>query len=305
MAVQPGFRDSGEHSLYQPVAKRGNTGRVFGQLGGGQRKGLAHAHNAGHVFRSCPKPPFLRAALDEIVDARPFADVQRAHALGAVKLVAGEGKQICVPVVYVDGNGPGGLHCVGVEQHARLPGDLTDLSNGFQRADLVIGGHDGNQGRVVRQRPANVVRGNQTVFVHRQIGDAKAVPFQRAAAVQHCVMLDGGGNDVLFSRLCCSAADGPVVTFTAPGGEVNFPGLGMKRRGHLSPGVLHRLVGLSPSCVNGAGIARPVAEEGQHFGKDFRPDRCGGGVVQINKGTHEQNLDSDGKPDENRQLRPL
>ena len=29
MAVQPGFRDSGEHSLYQPVAKRGNMGRVF------------------------------------------------------------------------------------------------------------------------------------------------------------------------------------------------------------------------------------------------------------------------------------
>ena len=151
-------------------------------------------------------------------------------------------------------------------------------------SDLVIGGHDGNQGRVVRQRPANVVRGNQTVFVHRQIGDAKAVPFQRAAAVQHCVMLDGGGNDVLFARLCCSAADGPVVTFTAPGGEVNFPGLGMKRRGHLPPGVLHRLAGLPPSCVNGAGIARPVAEEGQHFGKDFRPDRRGGGVVQVDHG---------------------
>ena len=194
--------------------------------------------------------------------ARPFADVQRAHALGTVELVAGEGKQVCVPVVHVDGNGPGGLHCVGVEQHARLPGDLTDLSNGFQRADLVIGGHDGDQGRIVRQRPADVVRGNQTVFVHRQIGDAKAVPFQRAAAVQHCVMLDGGGNDVLFARLCYSAADGPVVAFAAPGGEVNFPGLGMKRRGHLPPGVLHRFASLPPGGVDGTGIARLFREEG-------------------------------------------
>ena len=62
MAVQPCVRHGGQYSVNQPVAKRGNMGRVFGQLGGGQRKGLAHAHNAGHVFRSCPKPPFLCAA---------------------------------------------------------------------------------------------------------------------------------------------------------------------------------------------------------------------------------------------------
>ena len=76
------------------------------------------------------------------------------------------------------------------------------------------------------------------------------------------VFADGEGNDVLFARLCCSAADGPVVAFAAPGGEVNFPGFGMKRRGHLPPGVLHRLAGLPPGGVDGTGIARLFREEG-------------------------------------------
>ena len=51
-----------------------------------------HAHDSRRMF-SVPAPlaPLLRAALDEAARrGKPRADVQRAHALGAVELVAGQ-----------------------------------------------------------------------------------------------------------------------------------------------------------------------------------------------------------------------
>ena len=121
--------------------------------------------------RSCA-PPSMRLWMRV-----PLRMYSAPTPLGAVKLVAGQGKQISVPVRlhrWEWPRRPAPRRCGTATPASRASWPIS--SNGFQRADLVIGGHDGDQGRVVRQRPANVGRGDQTVFVHRQIGDCESRP---------------------------------------------------------------------------------------------------------------------------------
>ena len=68
----------------------------------------------------------------------------------------------------------------------------------------------------------------------------------------------------------------------AAGGEIDLTGLRAQRRRYLGTGLLHRAPRVAAHAVDGAGIACLFREKGQHFGKDFRPYRRGGGVIQIN-----------------------
>jgi hypothetical protein len=60
------------------------------------------------------------------------ANVERAHALGAVNLVSGEREHVDVVGDHVDRNLAHGLHRVGVEEHALLVTELADFGDGLQ-----------------------------------------------------------------------------------------------------------------------------------------------------------------------------
>jgi hypothetical protein len=71
--------------------------------------------------------------------------------------------------------------------------------------------------------------------VHRQIGHSNPA-FKRGAGMQHRMMLNGAGNDVLpFPQRQRRALDGPVVAFAAAGGELDFV-LFCAQRGATCPG---------------------------------------------------------------------
>ena len=65
---------------------------------------------------------------------------------------------------------------------------------------------------------------HQPELVHRQVGDLEALLFQLLAGVQHGVVLDLRGDDVvaLIPAGVGRAADGPIVALGAAAGEVDL-----------------------------------------------------------------------------------
>ncbi len=93
--------------------------------------GLAEADDAGDVEGAAAHAALVAAAVDLLgdLDARvAAADVERADALGAVDLVAGEREDVDVVRLHVDGDLADGLDGVGVEEDALLVAELADLA---------------------------------------------------------------------------------------------------------------------------------------------------------------------------------
>jgi hypothetical protein len=113
--------------------------------------GRAQADDAGDVERAGAHAALVAAAVNLLgkLHARvAAANIQRAHALRPVDLVAGEREQVDVVGLHVDGNLADGLHGVGVEDDALLVAELADLGDGLDDADLVVRVHDADEDRL-------------------------------------------------------------------------------------------------------------------------------------------------------------
>ena len=82
-----------------------------------------------------------------------------------MELVAGQAQQVDVLRLHVDGQVSRRLHGVGVEQDALLPAQRTDLLDGLDRADLVVGVHDGDQRGVRPYGRRQLVQPDKAVLV--------------------------------------------------------------------------------------------------------------------------------------------
>ena len=119
----------------------------------------------------------------------------------------------------------GGLHGVGVEQHARRAADCADRADRQDGADLVVGVHDGNQARILADGALDLLRRHGTNGADGEKLDGEALFFKLLECVQHGVVLERGRNDVLFAFAFAEARggeDGLIVGLAAAGGEVNF-----------------------------------------------------------------------------------
>ncbi len=186
-----------------------------------QAGGFTKAHDAGDVLGAGSPAALVPAAVDQRRDPHALADEKRADALGAVELVRGERKQVDVQVSHVEGHVPDGLHGVGVEEHIALPADGADLGHGLDGPDLVVGVHDRDQDGLVGDRLADIVRVDEAVGVDGQIGNLDASLLEELGGVQHRVVLDGGGDDVVALLLAGKAdpKQGLVVGLGSAAGE--------------------------------------------------------------------------------------
>ena len=96
--------------------------------------------------RSWPPPSIMRREQHARV-APP--DVERADALRPAHLVRADGRHVHLQIVDVERNLADRLHGVGVEQDALLLRDRADLGDRLNHADLVVGGHDRDEDRLV------------------------------------------------------------------------------------------------------------------------------------------------------------
>jgi hypothetical protein len=147
--------------------------------------------------------------------ARLAAHVERADALRPVHLVRGDRQQVGLELLHVDLYPAAALHRVAVEDDAVLLADLGDFPDRLDDADLVVGGHDGDQDRLVADRAAQVVEADPAVFLDRQIRHAIAVFLEALARVDHRLVLGDARDDVvaLLAIHLGDALDRKVVAF--------------------------------------------------------------------------------------------
>ena len=99
-------------------------------------------------------------------------------------------EHINVTVIYIDRKLSESLHCIGMEQDAMLFCDLTDLFDGLNGSDLIVGKHDGNQDGIRTDSLLQLVQFYNTVLIYIQIGDLKTAFLQILAGMKDRVMLD-------------------------------------------------------------------------------------------------------------------
>ena len=119
----------------------------------------------------------------------------------------------------------GGLHCVGVEQHAALTANCTNLRNGKNGADFIVGVHHGDQAGILADGVRDLLRGDGANAADGQQLNLKAFFFEPFQRVQHRVMLKGSGNDVHFALALAETGrrnDGLIVCLAAAGGEIDL-----------------------------------------------------------------------------------
>src|SRR5690606_29246699 len=108
-------------------------------------------------------------------------------------------------------------------------GQLADLGDGLDGADLVVRHHDRHQRGLWPQAVAHGAHVYHAVAVNGQHRGLETLLAQPVAGRQHGPVLDGAGDylvaAVLFAHGVGDAADGSVVTFSAAAGEDDFVGV--------------------------------------------------------------------------------
>lgn len=92
------------------------------------------------------------------------------------------------------------LRGVSVELDALLCADLTDGLERLDGADLVVDGHDRDQPGVGTDRGLELCQVDQPDGVDGQVGDLEALLLQRAARVEHALVLRLHRDDVALFR---------------------------------------------------------------------------------------------------------
>ena len=247
---------------------------------------LAHADDLVGGQRAGAQAALVAAAvhLRFQADARLAAHIQCADALGAVDLVGGEGHQVDLELVEVDGNLAGGLGRVHMEDHALAAADFAQLSDVLDHADFVVHEHDRGQDGVRADGRLELIDVEQAVGFRCKIGNLEALALQFAAGIEHGLVLGLHGDDVLALALVevGGALDGQVVGFCGAGGPDDFLGIGIDQRGHLLARVFHRFFRFPAERVGTrSGVAEMFGEVGNHLFCDTGIHRGRGRVVEV------------------------
>src|SRR5919109_5434677 len=112
-------------------------------------------------------------------------------------LVTGDREQVATDLLYVNRHLAGSLDRIGVKVNVGFRRDLSDLLDGLKHSGLVIGHHYRNKFCVWPQRSLYVVRINLPVGADWNTGHLASGFLQALARIQHSMMLDGRGNDVV------------------------------------------------------------------------------------------------------------
>eukprot|EP01032_Pedospumella_encystans_P028682 gene28682-32396_t len=212
-----------------------------------------------------------------------------ADAVGAADLVPGQCQRVDPGGREVDRDGADGLHAVGVDGDAGRGGERDDLVDGLERADLVVGPHDRDQGDrrgVALDARAQRLEVEAAVAVDGQQLDLGALVLAEPEdGVEDRVVLHRGGEHAGAAgvgALTCpeDALEGEVVGLGATGGEDDLAGSTVDGLGDGLARLLHDAPCATPGGVQRARVAdveevcgECVDRRGHH--------RCGGGVVEV------------------------
>ena len=159
------------------------------------------------------------------------------------------------------------LHGIGVKQHTLFTADCSDLCNGFDRANFIVGKHHTDQTGVRTNCRLHRFRCNHTGFRNRQQRHGKALLLQLLQGVKNGVVLDRGGNEVLLTGPGTGIGGRPqclIVGFAAAGGEVDLSLRTAQTAGNVLPCLQQGFCGSLPYMVQTGGVAVVLFQTGQH-----------------------------------------
>ena len=123
-----------EKTVLELIAERAQALGVVRERVPSDLSGFAEADDAGNILRAGTNATLVMTAVKELLQARAATDVKRANALGGIKFVAGQRKQIELELIHVDGNFPRRLHRIAMEINVGLFGDAADFFKGLNGA---------------------------------------------------------------------------------------------------------------------------------------------------------------------------
>ena len=94
-------------------------------------------------------------------------------------------------LIHIDGNLCIRLYRIGMGKYAVLLRDLSDLGDGLDGTDLVVGKHHADQNGIGADGCFQLVQADQSVSVHIQIGDLSKPLFSRYSVVICFSMMNG------------------------------------------------------------------------------------------------------------------
>ena len=105
-------------------------------------------------------------------------------------------EHINITLVHINGNLCERLHCVRMEQDTVLPGDLSNLCDRLDGADLIVCEHHGDQDRIRAERCLHILRIYKSVLIHIQIRHLISALFKIFAGMEDRMMFDPAGDDM-------------------------------------------------------------------------------------------------------------
>ncbi|OQC18642.1 MAG: hypothetical protein BWX70_03456 [Verrucomicrobia bacterium ADurb.Bin070] len=285
VAVDARIRTGGEQAVFQLVAQARERAPFLIHVRSREVNSFAETHDVRHVFRAAAPSVLLMAAQHEGFESRAAPQVEDANAFGRVQLVSGDRKHVDRQALHVDRQFARDLHRVGVDDGARLLGDLDDLLHREHDAGLVVGPHQADdRGRAALQRVAQYLEVDLPQRVHRQLDLAVPHVFEAAAGAQHSRMLDARGDDLgLRPQQFGGAVDRHVVTFGAAAREDNLRRFRVEKGCHAFASALHVLGDLAAKRVHAGGVAVQLVEERCHGVAHFRGDARRGIIIEIDR----------------------
>ena len=176
-----------------------------------------------------------------------------------------------------------------MKQDAFLAAELTDSRNVLNHTDLVVDIHHRDQHGVGPNRRGQDLPVDQAIFVDIKIGDLESFALQFPAGVERGLVFRFHGNDVaalVFVEMS-RPFDGQIDGFSCARSPDNLFCITVHQRGYMLARSLYGLFGL-PAIGMAArgGITKILAQVRQHDIHDPWINRCGGGVVEIDRCLH-------------------
>ena len=274
--------------VQQPLAKFCQPLLLCCHLLLGDGVGLTHAHDLVGSQSAGAHAPLMAAAVNLRLNAHPrlAPHIQGTHTLGAVNFVGGEGHEIHLHFLQVNLQFASTLGRIHMEDDPVLTGNLADGGDVVDDTDFVVHMHEGHQDSVLADGGGHGLWLDEAIGTGVQIGNLKAFPLQLAATVQHRLVFNLGGDDVLALAAVevGGTLDGQVVGLGSTGSPDDFPRVAVEQVCHLTAGVLHCLLGLPAEAVGAGSRVAEVRLQGEALGHLLcHPGvhRGGGGVVQV------------------------
>lgn len=171
-----------------------------------------------------------------------------------------------------------------MEKDLLFPAELADLLNRLDDTDLVVDGHDTDEGSLGSDSSLEIFHLDEAVVLNGKICDLETLILKMATAVEDALVLSLCGDDVLLlaraAKEASDALDAHVVTLGGATCEDDLLGVGADEGGDVLSGLLNSLFTLpAVGMCSGMGVTIDADVERHHGIKDSRID--GGGSLHV------------------------